>query len=102
KNSYHHKVLEKIGADKVVHPETDTGRRIAQQLSDENVIDFIELSDEYSIVELLASSKLEGKSLIDLNIRARYGITILAIKKGDNIDISPSPNYKISNKDLLI
>ncbi|MBU9723853.1 potassium channel family protein [Litchfieldia alkalitelluris] len=102
KNDYHHKVLEKIGADKIVHPENDMGRRIAQQMSDENVIDFIELSDKYSIVELLASMKLEGKTLVELNIRASFGITILAIKQGETIDISPSPQYKISNKDLLI
>ncbi|MFA9560149.1 TrkA family potassium uptake protein [Evansella sp. AB-rgal1] len=102
RNTYHHKVLVKIGADRVVHPESDMGRRIAQQMSDENVIDFIELSDEYSIVELIASPKIEGKTLIDLNIRARFGITILAIKKGNDIDISPLPNYQISHKDLLI
>lgn len=102
KYNYHHKVLEKIGADKVVHPENDMGRRIGQQMSDENVIDFIELSDDYSIVELIASSKLEGKTVVDLNIRARFGVTILAIKKGEEIDISPLPEYKISRNDLLI
>ncbi|WP_088035036.1 potassium channel family protein [Evansella clarkii] len=102
KNNYHHKVLEKIGADKVVHPETDMGRRIAQQMSDENVIDYIELSDEYSIVELIASAKLEGRSLVELNIRARFGITILAVKKADDINISPMPEYEISRGDLLI
>ncbi|UCZ54193.1 TrkA family potassium uptake protein [Bacillus shivajii] len=102
KNDYHHKVLEKIGADQVVHPENDMGRRIAQQMADEKVIDFIELSDEYSIVELIASSKLEGKTLIDLDIRAKYGITILAIKQGEEINISPEPDYKIVKGDLLI
>ncbi|MBU9713185.1 potassium channel family protein [Evansella tamaricis] len=102
RNYYHHKVLEKIGADKVVHPETDMGKRIAQQMSDENVIDYIELSEEYSIVELIATAKLEGKTLIKLNVRARFGVTILAIKKGDNIDISPSPDYQIGKGDLLI
>ncbi|PYZ92563.1 potassium transporter Trk [Salipaludibacillus keqinensis] len=102
KNNYHHKVLEKIGADKVVHPETDMGKRIAQQLSDENVIDYIELSDEFSIVELFASAKLEGKSLVELDIRARFGITILAIKNGEEINVSPEPEYKIARGDLLI
>lgn len=102
KNSYHHKVLEKIGADKVVHPETDMGKRIAQQLSDENVIDYIELSDKFSIVELFASAKLEGKSFVELDIRARFGITILAIKNGEEINVSPVPEYKISRGDLLI
>ena len=102
KNDYHHRVLEKIGADQIVHPEKDMGRRVAQQMSDEKVIDFIELSDEYSIVELFATAKLEGKTLIDLDIRARFGVTILAVKKGENIDISPEPDYSISASDLLI
>ncbi|WP_096188107.1 potassium channel family protein [Evansella halocellulosilytica] len=102
KNDYHHKVLEKIGADQIVHPENDMGRRVAQQMADEKVIDFIELSDEYSIVELIASAKLEGNTLIDLDIRAKYGITILAIKKGTDINISPEPDYAIQKGDLLI
>ncbi|ADU31732.1 potassium channel family protein [Evansella cellulosilytica] len=102
KNDYHHRVLEKIGADTIVHPEKDMGRRIAQQMSDDKIIDFIELSDEYSIVELLATPKLNKKSLVDLNIRARYGITILAVKKGNDINISPEPSYEISEGDLLI
>ncbi|MFA9558837.1 TrkA family potassium uptake protein [Evansella sp. AB-rgal1] len=102
KNDYHHKVLEKIGADHIIHPEKDMGRRIAQQMSDEKVIDFIELSDEYSIVELFATPKLETKSLIDLDIRARYGVTILAVKNKENIDISPEPTYVIERGDLLI
>ncbi|MDQ0257302.1 trk system potassium uptake protein TrkA [Evansella vedderi] len=102
KNDYHHKVLEKIGADQIVHPEMDMGRRVAQQMSDEKVIDFIELSDEYSIVELIATAKIEGKTLIDLDIRAKYGVTILAIKKGDDINISPQPDYEICFGDLLI
>lgn len=102
KNIYHQKVLEKIGADKVIHPESDMGRRVAQQISDVNVIDFIELSSEYSIVELIAGTKLEGKTLIDLDIRARYGITILAIKKGENINITPEPDIIIGAGELLI
>ncbi|MBU9713948.1 potassium channel family protein [Evansella tamaricis] len=102
KNDYHHKVLEKIGADHIVHPEKDMGRRVAQHLSDDKIIDFIELSDEYSIVELFATTKLAGKSLIDLNIRAKYGVTILAVKKGEKIDISPEPTYQIEREDLLI
>ncbi len=102
KNDYHHKVLEKIGADHIVHPENDMGRRVAQHLSDDKIIDFIELSEEYSIVELFATSKLAGKSLIDLNIRARFGVTILAVKKGEVINISPEPTYQITEEDLLI
>ncbi|MGJ9383822.1 potassium channel family protein [Salipaludibacillus sp. CF4.18] len=102
KNIYHHKVLEKIGADHIVHPEKDMGKRIAQSYSDENVIDFIELSEEYSIVELVATSKLEGNTIVGLDIRARYGITIIAIKKDGAINVSPEPEYQIKKGELLI
>ncbi|MSE19594.1 potassium transporter Trk, partial [Pantoea agglomerans] len=71
-NYYHHKVLEKIGADRIIHPEKDMGVRIAQSLSDENVLNYIDLSDEYSIVELSATKKLHLKSILDLGARARF------------------------------
>ena len=101
-DKYHQKVLEKIGADRIVQPETDMGIRIAQQLSNENVIDYIQLSDEYSIYELVAGANLHGKSIIDLNIRAKYGLTILAIKKGEEINISPNPTTLITEGEILI
>ncbi|WP_332697674.1 potassium channel family protein [Halalkalibacter lacteus] len=101
-NSYHHKVLEKIGADRIIHPEQDMGIRIAQHLTSEKIVDYIELSEEYSIVELLATSKIHNKSLVDLNVRAKYGCTILAIKRGETVHVSPVPNEVIYEKDLLI
>ncbi|MFC0557782.1 potassium channel family protein [Halalkalibacter alkalisediminis] len=101
-NSYHHKVLEKIGADRIIHPEQDMGIRIAQHLTSEKIVDYIELSDEYSIVELLATPKINKKSLIDLDVRAKYGCTILAIKRGEAVNVSPLPTEIINEKDLLI
>jgi trk system potassium uptake protein TrkA len=101
-NSYHHKVLEKIGADRIIHPEQDMGIRIAQHLASEKIVDYIELSEEYSIVELLATAKIHNKSLIDLDVRAKFGCTILAIKRGENVNVSPLPSERILEKDLLI
>ncbi|WP_078556063.1 potassium channel family protein [Bacillus alkalicellulosilyticus] len=101
-NHYHHRVLEKIGADRIVHPEKDMGIRIAQHLVSEKIIDYIELSEDYSIVELIASEKVAEKSLIETNIRAKYGCTILAIKQGEDINISPLPNEIIKQNDILI
>ncbi|MDE5413650.1 potassium channel family protein [Alkalihalobacterium chitinilyticum] len=101
-NYYHHRVLEKIGADRIVHPEQDMGIRIAQHLVSEKIIDYIELSDEYSIVELIASEKVAGKSLAQLDIRAKYGCTILAIKRNKDINISPFPQDLIDKNDILI
>lgn len=101
-NDYHEKVLMKIGADVIVHPERDMGRRIAHNMVSNNVLDYLELSDEHSIAEVVASNKLGGHSIIDLNIRAKYGINIVAIKRGNDILVSPQANEIIQNGDILI
>lgn len=101
-NDYHEKVLLKIGADQVVHPERDMGRRIANNMISNNVLDYLELSDEHSIVELMASNKMSGKTLIDLDIRAKYGCNIVAIKRNNDILVSPLAKEKIQEGDILI
>lgn len=101
-NDYHEKVLRKIGADQVVHPERDMGRRIANNLVSNNILDYLELSDEYSIVEIRANSYIAGSSLIDLDIRAKYGINIVAIKRGAHILVSPQAIEQIEVDDVLI
>ncbi|OLN22353.1 potassium transporter Trk [Domibacillus antri] len=101
-NDYHEKVLIKIGADQVVHPERDMGRRIANNIVSNNVLDYLELSDEHSIVEIVANESLAGNTLIDLDIRARYGINIVAIKRGKEILVSPQAAEPILLKDILI
>ncbi|WP_025028579.1 potassium channel family protein [Caldalkalibacillus mannanilyticus] len=101
-NDYHEKVLSKIGATKVIHPERDMGVRIAHNLISENVLDFIELSPDYSLVEIKASEKMVGKSLLQLNIRAKYGCNIMAIKTGEELNISPRAEDVIEPNDILV
>ncbi|WP_182480511.1 potassium channel family protein [Peribacillus asahii] len=101
-NDYHEKVLRKIGADTVVHPERDMGRRIAHNIVSNNILDYLELSEDHSIVEIVASEKMSGKSIFDLNIRARYGLNIVAIKRGTNINVSPQAHDAINAGDILI
>ncbi|OZS79433.1 potassium transporter Trk [Tetzosporium hominis] len=101
-NDYHEKVLLKIGADQVVHPERDMGIRIANNILSNNVLDYLELSDEHSIMELIVNSKLAGNSIIDLDIRAKYGINIVAIKRGSNIIVSPQADEKLQMNDIMI
>ncbi|WP_174733759.1 NAD-binding protein [Mesobacillus harenae] len=101
-NDYHEKVLRKIGADQVVHPERDMGRRIAHNIVSNNVLDYLELSDEHSIVEIVANDRLSGNSIIHLDIRAKYGINIVAIKRGREIIVSPQANELIEKDDILI
>ncbi len=101
-NSYHQKVLDKIGADVVVHPEFDMGKRIAHNIVSDRVIDYIDLSDDYSMVELLATSKIDGETLASLELRARYGITLIAIKDGESMTISPRPDEAIREENILL
>lgn len=101
-NSYHEKVLEKIGADYVVHPERDMGIRIANNMVSNNILDYLDLSDEHSIAEIKANDKIAGHTIIDLDIRAKYGINIVAIKRGHEILISPQTIEEIEKDDILI
>lgn len=101
-SSYHARVLEKIGADFVVHPERDMGRRIAHKLVSNSVLDYLELGGEYSIAEYLANEKMIGRSILELDIRAEYGISIMAIKRDDDIIVSPDPALKVIAGDVLI
>ena len=101
-NDYHEKVLSKNGADRIVHPERDMGRRIAHNIISNNVLDYLELSDEHSIVEIVASDRLIGNTIIDLDIRAKYGINIVAMKRGREIIVSPQADEQIQKDDILI
>lgn len=101
-NEVHAKVLYKIGADRVVFPERDMGMRVAHNLVASNILDYIELSSEYSIMEITALEEWNQKSLLNLNIRSRYGINIVAIKQGDNIKISPNAQDIIYKGDILV
>jgi len=101
-NDYHAKVLRKIGADNVVHPERDMGKRIAHNIVSKSILDYIELSDKYSLVEIASNYHLAGHSILDLNIRAKYGITIVAIRRGSTIIVSPQAGDIIEREDVLI
>lgn len=101
-NDYHEKILKKIGAHQVVHPERDMGRRIAHSIMSQNVLDYLELSDHHSIVEVKVSDKMVGKSLVELNIRAKYGCSVVAIQKNDQLIVSPDPNIPLTIEDILI
>ncbi|NGP44406.1 TrkA family potassium uptake protein [Bacillaceae bacterium SIJ1] len=101
-NDYHEKVLSKIGADRIVHPERDMGRRIAHHILSNNVLDYLEISDEHSIVEVRVSDKMIGSTLQDLDIRAKYGINIVAFRRGPDIIVSPPAEAELQSNDIMI
>jgi len=98
----HAKVLYKIGADRVVFPEREMGERVAHNLVAHNILDYIELSKEYSIMELEVPKSWVGKSLIDLDLRVKHGINVMAIKHDEEINISPAADDELDHDDVLV
>lgn len=102
RDDQHRKILEKIGADRVIQPEYEMGIRTAHHVDSEKVVDYINLSANYSIIELEASKKVIGKTLGELNIRKDYGCMILALKNGEDVNIAPLLEDTIQTGDILI
>ena len=98
----HRQVLRKLGADRVVIPEQEQADRLAKNLSSPNVLDYIELSKEYGIIEIPAPKSWQGKSLKELNVRAKLGVNIIAVKRGGRINVSPAADYQILEGDIMV
>ncbi|TKH05749.1 TrkA family potassium uptake protein [Peribacillus simplex] len=101
-NKNHGQVLTKIGADWVIYPERDMGERVANQLLSPNMLNYIELSKEYNIEEIILPMSMKGKSLRELDLRAKYNISVIAIVSNGEIIIAPSPDQDIHEKDMLL
>ncbi len=89
----HSKVLEKIGADLVVFPEQEMALSLARRLVNGDILNYIELSDEYSIVERTLPESWVGKSIVELNIRAKWKLTVIAVRRKDHMTIAPGGDF---------
>ena len=99
----HRKILEKMDIDKIISPETEMGIKLAKSIMNESVIDAINFSDEYSIVEINALEKWVGKTIGKLELRDNYGLNVLCVKNADKeLKISPNEQYVIEEKDTLV
>ena len=98
----HRKVLEKLGADKVVIPEKEVADKLARSLTSHNVLDFIELSNDYGIVEIPAPKAWVGKNLKELNVRAKLGVNIIAIERNEKVSVSPRAEFELARNDILV
>ena len=98
----HRQVLMKLGADQVVIPEKENAARLARSLSSPNVLEYIELSEEYGIIEVPAPKRWQDKTLKELNVRAKLGVNIIAVERGSKIDVSPAADYRIMADDVLV
>lgn len=96
------KVLAKIGADKVIFPERDMGIRVAHNLVSTNVLEFIELSPDYGIIEITVLSNWVGKTLMELQLPSKYNINVIAIKSGDKINVIPESSTVLRESDALV
>ena len=99
----HAKVLQRVGADKVVFPERDMGARTAYNLVSTNILDYIELSPDYSLVEISVPPQWVGKNMRELNLRVRYGINVMAIRHvGGDISVAPQGIDALEKDDVLV
>lgn len=98
----HYKILNKVGADKVVFPEKESGTRLAKNLLSSGLVDIIELSQNVSMIEIDVKKEWISKTLIELNLRKKYSINVIAIKDGNNIDINVDPTLPLHPKMKLI
>jgi trk system potassium uptake protein TrkA len=98
----HHDILLRVGADHVVLPEHDAGRRLAHVLSGPGVLDQLELEPGFSLTELRVPQSMVGHSLLESNLRRRCGVTVLLVKRGSALTVTPEPNYVFQPDDLLV
>lgn len=98
----HAKLLYKIGADRVVFVERDMGVRVAHNIFASNILDYIELSPDYNISEIVCPEEWHGKTLKEIDVRANYGLSVIAIKREHDVNIAPKADDIISYDDVII
>lgn len=98
----HHQILSRVGADKVVFPEYESGTRLAKNLLSSGFVDVIELSKDVSMIELDLRPEWEGKTLLELNLRKRYSINVVAVRQGNDVNINIDPEKKLEKTMKLI
>ena len=103
KNKMHKKILEKMEVDKIISPEEEMGTKLAKGIMNISIIDAINFSDEYNILEITALEKWVGKTLAQLDLRNNYGMNVLCVKNPmKELEISPAQNYLINKGDILV
>lgn len=102
KDSLNGKIMRKIGADSVIIPEKESGLRLAHHLTKGGIIDFIEVSEEFSMMEVVTPKSWINSKIHDLDVRNKYKVSIIAIRRGEETFINPGPDYVITKNDTLL
>ena len=102
-NERHAKILYQLGAEKVIRPEYDMGKRVASSLTRRNIKDYLEISSEYGVMEIITPSNWFNKSIMKINLRRKYGITVIAVRDGktDKVEFSPDADMVLREGDTL-
>lgn len=101
KSLVHARILKKIGVDQIVFPELDTGERLARSIAGSNLLELIEISNDYSLIEVKAHKDWIGKSLVELDFRNKYEMTVIGAKRNKNMNMDLRPNFVIEEGDVL-
>lgn len=98
----HGRVLERIGVNRVVYPQRDMGSRVAHNISAGGVIDFVRLSEQYGMADLMVPKHLVGSSLQEADMPSKYGLNVMAIKRGKRVIVSPRADERLAVDDILV
>ena len=101
-NEMHQKIFTRVGADKVVFPENESGTRLAKNLLSSGFVDMVSLAKNVSMIELDTKAEWVGKNLIELNLRKKYSVNVVAIRKGDSVSVDIDPHARLEAQDKLI
>ena len=101
-NEMHQKILTRVGADKVVFPENESGIRLAKNLLSSGFVDMVSLAKNVSMIELDVKPEWVGKNLIELNLRKKYSINVVAVRKGESVSVDIDPHAPLQGEDKLI
>lgn len=102
-NSIHTKILEKIGVDRIISPEDEMGIKVAKSIMNKNIVDIVNFSPDYTMLEIPVLKNWVDHKLKDLNLRKKYGINILCVKKENmKLDISPLPEYVLEKNSMIL
>lgn len=101
-NITHERILQKIGADKIIFPELESGERLARVISGSNLLEFIEFSSEFSLAEIRVHQAWVGKNLMELDFRKEYNLNVVAFERDGKTLINPNPTTLIEKNDLIV
>lgn len=102
KDDQQRRALEKVGADRVMIPEREMGLKLAQSLTSTSILDYIELSNSCGIAEMKTPASWVGKTLRDINVRAKYGVTVIAMRKDKELSVVLDPDLPLQGSDVLV